>query len=545
MNPDPSTPSRATNGIPAADRSGQTIGDFLLLRCLGEGGMGQVYLAEQVSLKRRVALKLLKNELASNEVSRKRFEAEAKAVARLTHANIVQVYAAGTETGVLYMALEYVDGRNLREFLHRKGPPPLPLALSILWQVASALQRAAELGIIHRDIKPENILLTRKHEVKVADFGLSRMIAEGQPAHHLTQTGVTLGTPLYMSPEQVEGKPLDHRTDIYSFGVTAYHLLTGQPPFEGENAFAVALQHVQKEPVPLEALRPDLPPALIALVQKMMAKKPGERYQTAGEILHDLKPLMEQVGGGSESMLALSLSMTEVPALSAAHLAGLGSTQDLQPPPSQWKNRLRVALLVVLSLLLAGGAGGLLAWSIRSPAADESIASPETATQLASLDALLGSYQRRERGNWDLIKETENPGRNRDDLRRGIQHRMELAILYLEQQPREVEKAEALFDRMRDSKVREYELLGTLGSAIVLAYRDEAELSLQRFQELRPLLPLPPELLLNTRFRKLLVDALYQNRRNCEAEGIRYPEELRRMEEGLRNILQRPAPPGT
>src|SRR6476646_9255563 len=150
-----------------------------------------------------------------------------------------------------FMALEYVEGRNLREYLERKGPPELLVSLSIMRQVASALQRAGELGIIHRDIKPENILLTRKGEVKVADFGLARCLTGDGPVLNLTQSGVTMGTPLYMSPEQVEGKPVDGRSDIYSFGVTCYHMLAGHPPFEGESPFEVALKHVRAEPTPL------------------------------------------------------------------------------------------------------------------------------------------------------------------------------------------------------------------------------------------------------------------------------------------------------
>lgn len=144
------------------DLTGRRLGDFQVLRRLGQGGMGQVYLAEQVSLKRHVALKILKAELAADLAALRRFQAEAKAVARVTHPNIVQVYATGSVAGVHYIALEYVEGRNLREFLARKGPPDVPLALSIMRQVAAALQRAAELGIIHRDIKPENILLTHR-----------------------------------------------------------------------------------------------------------------------------------------------------------------------------------------------------------------------------------------------------------------------------------------------------------------------------------------------------------------------------------------------
>ena len=161
----------------APDLTGRTLGEFQILRRLGQGGMGQVYLAEQVSLKRKVALKILRSDLAANPTSLQRFRSEAAAIARATHANIVQVYDIRESDGIYFMALEYVEGRNLSEYLAKKGPPDLLLALSIMRQVASALQRASELGIIHRDIKPENILLTRKGEVKIADFGLSRCLA--------------------------------------------------------------------------------------------------------------------------------------------------------------------------------------------------------------------------------------------------------------------------------------------------------------------------------------------------------------------------------
>src|SRR5262249_54826600 len=160
----------------------------------------------------------------------------------------------------------YVEGRNLREYLAKKGTVDPALAIRVMRQVASALERAAELGIIHRDIKPENILLTRRGEIKVAGFGLSRCFASDQPAVNLTQSGITLGTPLYMSPEQVQGLPLDPRTDIYSFGVTCYHMLAGQPPFRGQTAFDLALQHVKNEPAPLSVARPDLPRPLCAIV---------------------------------------------------------------------------------------------------------------------------------------------------------------------------------------------------------------------------------------------------------------------------------------
>src|SRR5262249_12849269 len=149
----------------------------------------------------------------------------------------------------------------------------------------------------HRDVKPENILLTRKGEVKVADFGLSRCFADDRQPLNLTQSGVTMGTPLYMSPEQVEGRPVDPRTDIYSFGVTCYHLLAGQPPFRAQPPSEVATQHVNAEPTPLPAVRPDLPAELCAVVHKMMAKKPEDRYQTCREIVRDLVRLRDGLVG--------------------------------------------------------------------------------------------------------------------------------------------------------------------------------------------------------------------------------------------------------
>ena len=175
-----------------------------------------------------------------------RFEAEATAVAKLTHPNIVHVYTLVTVGPVRFIAMEYVEGTNLREYIVRKGALDLPLALSIMRQAGQAIGAAGEVGLIHRDIKPENLLLTRKGRVKVADFGLCRDL--GADRLHVTQPGTTMGTPLYMSPEQAQGQPLDHRSDLYSLGVTFYHMLTGEPPFRADSAVALALKHVNENP---------------------------------------------------------------------------------------------------------------------------------------------------------------------------------------------------------------------------------------------------------------------------------------------------------
>jgi serine/threonine protein kinase len=273
------------------DLSGRRLGDYQFLRRLGRGGMAEVYLAEQLSLRRQVAIKVLRSTLAGDEAYVRRFHHEAQAAAKLVHANIVAIHEVGCAEGWHYIAQEYVPGQNLKQVLTRAGRGlDAPQAATIMRQVAAALQKAAEQNITHRDIKPENIMLSSSGEVKVADFGLARVAQAGE-ALNLTQVGITMGTPLYMSPEQVEGKEVDPRSDVYSLGVTCFHMLAGRPPFDGETALAVAVQHLKTEPDRLELLRPDLPEGLCRIVHKMLAKQPRDRYQKAVDLLKDLKTL--------------------------------------------------------------------------------------------------------------------------------------------------------------------------------------------------------------------------------------------------------------
>jgi tRNA A-37 threonylcarbamoyl transferase component Bud32 len=285
----PSPPSDDGRGEP--DLTGRPLGDYQVLRRLGRGGMAEVYLAEQLSLRRQVAIKVLRSTLAQDEAYVRRFHHEAQAAAKLVHANIVAIHEVGQVEGWHYIAQEYVPGQNLKQLITRLGRGlEAPQAVTILRQVCAALQRASEQNITHRDIKPENIMLASTGEVKVADFGLAR-IAQAGESLQLTQVGITMGTPLYMSPEQVEGKEVDPRSDLYSLGVTAYHMLAGRPPFDGETALAVAVQHLKQEPERLEKLRPDLPPGLCSLVHRLLAKSPGDRYQRAVDVLRDLRAL--------------------------------------------------------------------------------------------------------------------------------------------------------------------------------------------------------------------------------------------------------------
>ena len=280
----PTEPSDSTTG----DLSGLVLGEYQLLHRLGQGGMSFVYLAMQKSLQRKVALKILKSELAEDESYVRRFEREAQAAAKLTQANIVQIYEVGHIDGYHFIAQEYVAGRNLRQYISRHGAVEPVMAINVLRQCSRALQKATETGVVHRDIKPENIMLSTKGEVKIADFGLARILNRSSD-QALTQVGVTMGTPLYMSPEQVGGDALDHRSDIYSLGITAYHMLAGTPPFDGENALAVAMQHFNSDAASLRSIRPDVPDKLIDVIEQMMAKKPEERPQNAKELLKALR----------------------------------------------------------------------------------------------------------------------------------------------------------------------------------------------------------------------------------------------------------------
>jgi len=454
---------------PSPDLSGNSLGDFHLLRRLGQGGMGQVYLAEQISLKRKVAIKIMRTDLALSAVSLQRFKAEAEAIARVNHANIVQVYAIGEEGGLHYMALEYVEGRNLREFLAKKGPPEMSLALRIMRQVAAALQRASELGIIHRDIKPENILLTRRGEIKVADFGLSRCFDGERLSPHLTQSGITLGTPLYMSPEQVQGHAVDPRTDIYSFGVTCYHLFAGQPPFDGQTPFEVALHPVQTEPVPLHEVRPDLPPAVCAIVHKMMAKNLDKRYQTCAELLKDLNQYREAFAAQKTQPQELALPPATITPATAkiltAHLAR----------PRGW-----LGGVAAMSVMLALVTGGTVAW-LRGRG---TVPAPSTPPHPAVAEGpLLTAQTKYEQFLREAVEQYANPGTDGARRQVGLQHHLELGLLYLKDD--RLEEADRFFlSLINPAKVWSYRTLGRFGRAIVLARQDQADKSNELFLEL-------------------------------------------------------------
>jgi serine/threonine-protein kinase len=258
--------------------------------------MADVYLAEQESLSRHVAVKVLRPDATARPASVERFVQEARAAAGLVHGNIVQIHEVGCLDGIHFLVEEYVAGPSLRSWLDARGPLDARQALAVLADVGSALARAATQGVVHRDIKPENLLLTPAGEVKVADFGLARVREHDLG---LTQEGTTLGTPLYMSPEQAEGREVDPRSDLYSLGATVYHLLVGRPPFEGTTGVAVAMAHVREPLVPIRSVRPELPEAVGGIVETLLAKHPDDRYESAVVMLAEVQAVAASLSDGS------------------------------------------------------------------------------------------------------------------------------------------------------------------------------------------------------------------------------------------------------
>ena len=268
---------------------GKTLGDFEIREQIGKGGMGQVYKARQISLDRDVAIKILPGNLSEVEEFRERFDLEAKVVASLIHENILQVYSKGvTADGVHYFAMEYVDGEDLADKIKRGVAFSEAEAINITAQACRGLEVAWKKNIIHRDIKPSNIMVTENGVVKIADFGLARSL---DATRKLTQTNMYMGTVAYTSPEQGEGKPLDHRTDIYSLGIVFYQLLTGSVPFTAETPSSLIYKHVYEAPPPPRTLNPSISPQAEAVVLKAMAKKREDRYQNAVEFREALESI--------------------------------------------------------------------------------------------------------------------------------------------------------------------------------------------------------------------------------------------------------------
>jgi beta-lactam-binding protein with PASTA domain len=300
---------------------------YVIKRKLGSGGMADVYLAEDQELGRRVALKLLNDRHAADEQFVERFRREAQSAAGLNHPNIVSIFDRGRAEGTYYIAMEYLDGRTLKELLVRNGPTPIPIAIDYARQILGALSFAHRNGIIHRDIKPHNIVVGGDGRLKVTDFGIAR-----SGASQMTEAGSIVGTAQYLSPEQARGAPVDPRSDLYSLGIVLYEMLTGEVPFTGDTPVEIAMKHLSQIPEPPSKLRPEVPHDLDAVVMRALSKEPDQRYGSTEEMDADLARVARGVAVAPETEDAMTQVLSGVGATSAQTM--ITRPRAVAPPPA-------------------------------------------------------------------------------------------------------------------------------------------------------------------------------------------------------------------
>jgi serine/threonine-protein kinase len=323
------------------------LGGFKIEKELGRGGMGVVFKAHELSLNRKIALKVLSSRLSSNEEFIRRFKREARVIATLRHPNIVNVLSYGEERGLHYFAMEYVPGKDLGKILKERRLIPCEEALNIVRQVADAIGEAALKGVVHRDIKPSNIMIDSMNRAYVTDFGVAHF---AESSEKLTQTGLFLGTPEYASPEQALGKPLDTRSDIYSLGAVLYRMISGQVPVTAESPIAVVAK-ISAEPVPpISQINPSVPAPICHLIDKMMAKDINQRYQSSEELIRDIDQCIQMT------------RMKVTPIAAAKNNEEKETAGTLKIPPQKSNVRaigsiLGIALAVVLIVWIVEGSG--------------------------------------------------------------------------------------------------------------------------------------------------------------------------------------------
>jgi TolB-like protein len=299
---------------------GRSLGAYRILQALGSGGMGEVYLAEDTRLERRVALKVLPPEMAAHPDKIERFEREARAVASLSHPGIVVLHSIEEAEGIRFLTMEHVEGETLGKAIPAGGFPVerfLPLAITLTDAVSTAHQQ----GILHRDLKPDNVMLTAGDRLKVLDFGLAKLLADAPPdpdgssreTKSVTQDGRIVGTVAYMSPEQAQGLPVDHRSDVFSLGILLYEMVSGERPFKGHTNLSVLSSILKDTPRPVSQIREDVPKALARMIQRALEKRPEDRYQSAADLRRDLEDLKRDVESGE-----LRLATTQGRALAMA-----------------------------------------------------------------------------------------------------------------------------------------------------------------------------------------------------------------------------------
>jgi len=340
-NPVPASPPPPPRPAPTPPGE-RHIGKYIVKRELGRGGMGAVYLAEQPGLGREVAIKELVPSAAADPIALKRFLQEAQVMARFSHPNLVQLHDMEEIGGFNYIVLEFVRGKSLREWLNR-GAIPMPQVFAMMHGVLQALDYAHRHSIVHRDMKPENVLISDEGAVKVADFGIARLTDDSAaPGNTATKTGTTVGTPQYMSPEQVASSKVDGRSDLYSAGIMFYELVVGQPPFtasEADGPFTLMAKHVQAPPKPPSVLKPGLDMRLEEVILKSLSKRPEERYQTGAEFDEAMAKVADRLCPGWQRSLEPGADLSKMVPSSAVSLPS-GTLPSMAmptgaPPPIQ------------------------------------------------------------------------------------------------------------------------------------------------------------------------------------------------------------------
>ena len=331
---------------------------YEILRQVARGGMAEVYLARDQLLDRRVALKVLFPELSIDRSFVERFRREAQSAANLSHPNIVSVYDWGEEDDTYFIVMEYIDGKPLSALLRAQGPLLADRAASIGADVAAALAFAHRNGVVHRDVKPGNVLLDGNDHVKVTDFGIARA---ANTKENLTQTGAVMGTATYFSPEQAQGYGVDPRSDVYSLGVVLYEMVTGKPPFAGDNPLTIAYKHVREAPVPPRQVNPAIPAAFEAIILQAMAKDPDDRYGTADELRADLvryqqgRPVMANpvTWAEPEADPAATIVQPASRDRTVVNRTRVATGPATGPPPPEGPNRTGTYVILLFAMLAA------------------------------------------------------------------------------------------------------------------------------------------------------------------------------------------------
>ena len=259
-------------------------GRYQIIEELGKGGMGKVYKAVDTRINEKIALKLIKAEISSDNKTLERFGNELKLARKIVHKNVGRMYDINEEEGTHYITMEYVSGQDLKGLIRQSGQLAIGTTISVAKQICEGLAEAHKVGVVHRDLKPNNIMIDREGEVRIMDFGIARSLKEKS----ITGAGVMIGTPEYMSPEQVEGKEVDQRSDIYSLGIILYEMVTGRVPFEGETPFTIGMKHKGETPKNPKVLNAQIPEDLSNMIMRCLEKDKEQRYQSSGEVQEEL-----------------------------------------------------------------------------------------------------------------------------------------------------------------------------------------------------------------------------------------------------------------